>query len=169
MDENKVTRAMIPGLDESGLLSLLRAEVLDEATTVTIYTSRKSRVWVCARTFQPRNFSTAVECRVHGSLETLLSSLAACLMAHFLKQQGAATPEDTWLPWQDLGNVSEEAQAFIAAWKEDMQGPHDRPVVHVVTDSDGVIMEPPGGLDQPSNGKKSDNTRQKSSSTNKEA
>jgi hypothetical protein len=81
---------------QTAFLGLLTWISVYGATTVSVYTSRKGRIWFACRTWGDFPYSTSVELTPDADAPSLIGAGVLGLVAHLPKQLGKHSPEDTW-------------------------------------------------------------------------
>jgi hypothetical protein len=95
---------------EKGLVQLLRIVGVEGGHTITIYTSRKGRVWVTIKTWGEAVYASSAEVDPMANDAQLLGSIATACMMHVSKILEKVTRQDTWLSFEQVDEVWGEVQ-----------------------------------------------------------
>jgi len=102
---------------ESGLVQLLRIIGVEGGHTITIYTSRKGRIWCTIKTWGDITYASSAEIGVDATDAQLLGSICTACMMHVAKILGDVPQQDTWLSDDQIldvwGEVQERMNRFL--------------------------------------------------------
>jgi len=113
MAENLSTR-MLPQPDwVSQVLGLLRSLTLVEGATLSIYTSRKGRVWVTFKSHTPHTYSSSAEAEPGADTLALLRAVGCAGWHHLSAVNGYVPRQDGWLTLRDVDDTWDDIQHVL--------------------------------------------------------
>lgn len=109
MPKNSTSGTNIPADKFSAVVSLLNAIVTRNGHSLTWYTSRKGRVWVTLKGFQPAIYTTSAECATSSPDQETLDTFMVLMWKHIPKLQGIEPPVNTWVTRKQVEDELTEA------------------------------------------------------------
>jgi hypothetical protein len=104
---------------EKGLVQLLRIVGVEGGHTITIYTSRKGRIWVTIKTWGDAVYASSAEVDPMATDAELLGSIATACMMHVSKILEHVARQDTWLSFEQVADVWGEVQERMLRFLEE--------------------------------------------------
>lgn len=95
------------------LLELLSSIIAREGHSLSWYTSRKGRMWITLKGFNPATYTTSVEVAEPDNLAAVQDAWHVLLWAHYPKVAQLSAPLNTWLTSRAVADALGEAQTWL--------------------------------------------------------
>lgn len=112
-----------PDGTENPVLKLLHAFGVQGGHTLTLYTSRRGRIWFTIKTWGKEIYASSAEVDAFGGEEAVIGALATCCMMHWAKLEGRVARQDTWLSMAQVAEVESEVTDKVTDW---IYGTHEK-------------------------------------------
>jgi len=95
------------------VLTLLSHIVIKNGHSLSWYTSKKGRVWLTLKGFDPTTYTTSVEHSTDGNNHSALESFLVCMYKHWPKHMLTDPPLNTWLTLRAVADELPAAKVWI--------------------------------------------------------
>lgn len=116
MDKNNSVRTIRQPKQSAAILSLLSCIVARNGSSLSMYTSKKGRVWVTLVGTQPVRYTTSSEVSKEQTDEEIEQAMMVVLAAHIPKVLGETPPIATWITQKDVPALFPAAEAKCHDW-----------------------------------------------------
>ena len=111
-----MAKASIPDSESAieRVLDALSAVVARSGHSLSWYSSKKGRIWITLKGFQPTIYTTSAECTTMASYRDALDTFVVCIYHHFPKLTQEAPPLTTWLTDKAVQDTKLAAYQWLA-------------------------------------------------------